>query len=108
MILLDWLFKDDILFQVLATNLANIIMRKDDRYLTLGWCTLVRGLLEYENAMDQHLLNGTLTVLTFYIYVNTLILSSSAHAFSLWLLKLLMCSLALTKLFLFWDFGKLF
>ncbi|KAJ4706438.1 putative ARM repeat superfamily protein [Melia azedarach] len=57
-ILLDWFFKDELLFQAVATNLANIITRKDDRYITLGWCTLVRTLLEYETAMDQHLLNG--------------------------------------------------
>ncbi|TXG70455.1 hypothetical protein EZV62_005390 [Acer yangbiense] len=58
MILLNWLFKDEILFQVMASNLANIILRKDDRYVSLGWCTLVRGLLEYESVMDQQLVNG--------------------------------------------------
>ncbi|KDO38705.1 hypothetical protein CISIN_1g030425mg [Citrus sinensis] len=55
MIILNWLFKDELLFQVLATNLANIIVRKDDRYITLGWCTLVRALLEYDTLTDQHL-----------------------------------------------------
>ncbi|KAH7557293.1 hypothetical protein JRO89_XS11G0106900 [Xanthoceras sorbifolium] len=58
MILLNWLFKDELLSQVLASNLANIILRKDDRYVTLGWCTLVRGLLEHENVTDQQLVNG--------------------------------------------------
>lgn len=58
MIILNWLFKDELLFQVLATNLANIIVRKDDRYITLGWCTLVRALLEYDTITDQHLVTG--------------------------------------------------
>lgn len=58
MIILNWLFKDELLFQVLATNLANIIVRKDDRYITLGWCTLVRALLEYDTLTDQHLVTG--------------------------------------------------
>ncbi|KAL4272418.1 hypothetical protein GQ457_13G011310 [Hibiscus cannabinus] len=58
MILLNWLFQDDLLFQAVAMNLANIIVRKDDRYIAFGWCTLVRGLAEYENVMDQFLFNG--------------------------------------------------
>ncbi|TYI98655.1 hypothetical protein E1A91_D01G230300v1 [Gossypium mustelinum] len=58
MILLNWLFQDEFLFQAVAMNLANIITRKDDRYIAFGWCTLVRGLMEYENVMDQYLFNG--------------------------------------------------
>ncbi|XP_021281670.1 uncharacterized protein LOC110414666 isoform X2 [Herrania umbratica] len=58
MILLNWLFQDELLFQAVAMNLANIIVRKDDRYIAFGWCTLVRGLMEYESSMDQYLLNG--------------------------------------------------
>ncbi|XP_044468283.1 uncharacterized protein LOC123197869 isoform X1 [Mangifera indica] len=58
LILLNWLFKDEHLFQVLAMNLSNIIMRKDDRYISLGWCILVRSLLENGSTMDQHFLNG--------------------------------------------------
>ncbi|XVF56100.1 hypothetical protein PTKIN_Ptkin06aG0089800 [Pterospermum kingtungense] len=58
MILLNWLFQDELLFQPVAMNLANIFMRKDDRYIAFGWCTLVRGLVEYENTMDQYLVNG--------------------------------------------------
>ncbi|KAM7263746.1 hypothetical protein ACFE04_001429 [Oxalis oulophora] len=54
-ILLDWLFRDEVIFQVLAMNLANIITRKDDRYIAFGWCTLVRSLLEYESHADQTL-----------------------------------------------------
>ncbi|TYH32120.1 hypothetical protein ES288_A01G226100v1 [Gossypium darwinii] len=58
MILLNWLFQDEFLFQAVAMNLANIITRKDDRYIAFGWCTLVRGLMEYEKVMDQCLFNG--------------------------------------------------
>ncbi|XVE61173.1 hypothetical protein DITRI_Ditri06bG0018400 [Diplodiscus trichospermus] len=58
MILLNWLFQDELLFQAVAMNLANIITRKDDRYIAFGWCTLVRGLMEYESIMDQYLVNG--------------------------------------------------
>lgn len=65
MILLNWLYKDELLFQVLATSLANIIVRKDDRYITLGWCTLVRALLECETITDQKLVNGK--IISFFI-----------------------------------------
>ncbi|GAV57287.1 hypothetical protein CFOL_v3_00825 [Cephalotus follicularis] len=58
LMLLDWLFQDELLFQALATNLANIISRKDDRYIAFGWCTLVRGLVEYDSVMDHYLVNG--------------------------------------------------
>lgn len=61
MILLNWLFQDELLFQPVAMNLANIIMRKDDRYIAFGWSTLVRGLLEYESTMDQYSVNGKRT-----------------------------------------------
>uniref|UniRef100_A0A2N9IX14 Uncharacterized protein n=1 Tax=Fagus sylvatica TaxID=28930 RepID=A0A2N9IX14_FAGSY len=58
MILVNWLFQDDLLFRALATNLANIIIRKDDRYIALGWCILVRNLLEYETSITQYSMNG--------------------------------------------------
>ncbi|KAL3533811.1 hypothetical protein ACH5RR_007332 [Cinchona calisaya] len=58
MILLNWLFQDEILFQALARNLAEIISRKDDRYIALGWCTLARSLIEYEISMDKLMTNG--------------------------------------------------
>ncbi|XP_059646314.1 uncharacterized protein LOC132292139 isoform X2 [Cornus florida] len=58
MILLNWIFQDEFLFEVLATNLASILLRKDDRYIALGWCTLVRGLVEYEISMDQSITSG--------------------------------------------------
>ena len=62
MILLNWLFQDELLFQVVATNLASIILRKDDRYIALGWCTLVRGLVDYENTMKEFKLDGNMIV----------------------------------------------
>ncbi|XP_022766714.1 uncharacterized protein LOC111311531 isoform X3 [Durio zibethinus] len=58
MILLSWLFQDELLFQAVAMNLANIIMRKDDRFIAFGWCILVRGLMECESTTDQNLVNG--------------------------------------------------
>lgn len=58
MLLLNWLFQDEFLFQAIATNLAKIIATKDDRFIALGWCTLVRGLLEFESATNQYPLNG--------------------------------------------------
>lgn len=58
LILLNWLFKDKLLFQALATNLAKIIIRKDDRYVTLGWCTLICGLVDYESTMSSYSKTG--------------------------------------------------
>ncbi|PON49241.1 Coatomer beta subunit [Parasponia andersonii] len=58
MILINWLFQDVILFQALARNLAKIIATKDDHFIALGWCTLVRGLVDYESATDQYPMNG--------------------------------------------------
>ncbi|KAF7142268.1 hypothetical protein RHSIM_Rhsim05G0135200 [Rhododendron simsii] len=53
MILFNWLFQDEVIFQALATNLASIIMRKEDCYIALGWCMLVRGLVGYEIKTKQ-------------------------------------------------------
>ncbi|KAI8562184.1 hypothetical protein RHMOL_Rhmol03G0015000 [Rhododendron molle] len=58
MILFNWLFQDEVIFQALATNLASIIMRKEDRYIALGWCMLVRGLIGYEIKTKQLENNG--------------------------------------------------
>uniref|UniRef100_A0A6N2JZZ3 Uncharacterized protein n=1 Tax=Salix viminalis TaxID=40686 RepID=A0A6N2JZZ3_SALVM len=58
MIIINWLFQDEFVFEAVAMDLANIIERKEDRYVALGWCILVRGLLEYENFMEQYTLNG--------------------------------------------------
>lgn len=58
LILLDWLVQDEFLFQYFMQSLADIISRKEDHYVSLGWCTLVRGLLECESAINQFLLDG--------------------------------------------------
>ncbi|GMN54778.1 hypothetical protein TIFTF001_023899 [Ficus carica] len=58
MMLLNWLFQDEFIFQAIATTLAKIIATKDDRFIALGWCILVRGLVEYESASDQFPMNG--------------------------------------------------
>ncbi|KAG5386310.1 hypothetical protein IGI04_037780 [Brassica rapa subsp. trilocularis] len=53
MILLNWLFQDEVLFQGVSRNLSGIISRKEDRFLALGWCLLIRGLVESEDTGDQ-------------------------------------------------------
>ncbi|KAK6124646.1 hypothetical protein DH2020_041610 [Rehmannia glutinosa] len=53
LILLNWLFQDEVLFQAIMRNMAAIILRRDDRYLALGWCFLGRSLIEYENVVDN-------------------------------------------------------
>ncbi|KAM6568437.1 hypothetical protein CsatB_016422 [Cannabis sativa] len=58
MILLNWLFQDEFIFQAIARKLAKIIATKDDHFIALGWCTLVRGLVDYESATDQYSMNG--------------------------------------------------
>lgn len=58
MILANWLFQDEVLFLALIGNLANIISRKDDHYIVLGWCTLARNLVEYETSMIKLPTNG--------------------------------------------------
>lgn len=58
MVLLNWLFQDEVLFEVLASNLAGIISRKDDHYIALGWCFLARDLVEYEISMNKLMSNG--------------------------------------------------
>ncbi|KAK6945313.1 hypothetical protein RJ641_026415, partial [Dillenia turbinata] len=57
-ILLNWLFHDELIFQALATNLTTIIYRKEDHFTALGWCTLVRGLVECQNVTNQSSTNG--------------------------------------------------
>ncbi|CAH2063814.1 unnamed protein product [Thlaspi arvense] len=56
MILLNWLFEDEVLFQDVSRNLSEIISRNEDRFLALGWCLLIRSLVE--NTGDQGFWNG--------------------------------------------------
>ncbi|KAK4755413.1 hypothetical protein SAY87_009170 [Trapa incisa] len=58
LILLCWLFHDEFLFHSLMPDLAKIILRKGDHYIALGWCILVRDLVEYDNTTSQYPLNG--------------------------------------------------
>ncbi|KAM1482947.1 hypothetical protein TB2_034461 [Malus domestica] len=58
MVLLNWLFQDDFIFQAIVAGLAKIISTKDDRFIVLGWCTLVRALLDYETTVTQFPMNG--------------------------------------------------
>ncbi|XP_008442244.1 uncharacterized protein LOC103486160 isoform X1 [Cucumis melo] len=58
LVLLNWLFLDELTFQTLIKNIADIIVRKDDRYVALGWCILVRSLVEFESVPCELPLNG--------------------------------------------------
>ncbi|KAI3891549.1 hypothetical protein MKX03_033096 [Papaver bracteatum] len=53
LILLNWLFEDELLIEAVAADLVTIIKRKDDRYIALGWCTLIRALVEHVITKKQ-------------------------------------------------------
>ncbi|CAH9105580.1 unnamed protein product [Cuscuta epithymum] len=57
-VLLNWLFQDENIFQALANSLAGIISRRDDHYISLGWCVLTRCLLEFESSTGKLITNG--------------------------------------------------
>ncbi|MCL7036267.1 hypothetical protein MKW94_009830 [Papaver nudicaule] len=46
LVLLNWLFEDESVSEALAVDLVTVIKRKDDRYIALGWCILIRALVE--------------------------------------------------------------
>ncbi|CAN8254424.1 unnamed protein product [Cochlearia groenlandica] len=56
MILLNWMFRDEILFQAVSKSLSGIVSRNEDRFLKLGWCLLIRSLVG--NTDDQGFWNG--------------------------------------------------
>ncbi|KAL4587515.1 hypothetical protein LXL04_000386 [Taraxacum kok-saghyz] len=58
MILLNWLFQDEVLFQALSRSFSDIVVRKDDHYVTLGWCILARRLIEYDVTMSRFSTSG--------------------------------------------------
>ncbi|RDY02152.1 hypothetical protein CR513_14431, partial [Mucuna pruriens] len=58
MVLLNWLFQDELLFQPVAEALAGVVAGKHDRYLLLGWCLLLRNLVEYESSAHQSIFGG--------------------------------------------------
>ena len=51
LILLNWLFQDESLFVGLGKDLVNIVSKRGDHYIALGWCKLVRSLVKYETKM---------------------------------------------------------
>ncbi|KAL0359508.1 UNVERIFIED_CONTAM: hypothetical protein Sangu_0800200 [Sesamum angustifolium] len=71
MILLNWLFQDEILFQYTMRNLAGIISKRDDHYVALGWCILGRSLIEYESVVNNVPINGSVAYL-FYGFLSIL------------------------------------
>ncbi|KAK1427113.1 hypothetical protein QVD17_15796 [Tagetes erecta] len=58
MILLNWLFLDEVLFQALARSFSDILPRKEDRHIALGWCILARRLIEYDVTMSRFSVTG--------------------------------------------------
>ncbi|XP_010516375.1 PREDICTED: uncharacterized protein LOC104792046 isoform X2 [Camelina sativa] len=58
MILLHWLFQDEVLFQAVSRHLSRIILTNEDRFLALGWCLLIRSLVECEDTGDQCFWHG--------------------------------------------------
>ncbi|KAL1549976.1 hypothetical protein AAHA92_17995 [Salvia divinorum] len=53
MILLNWFFQDDTYVETILRNVSDIISRRDDHYVALGWCILARSLIEYENVISD-------------------------------------------------------
>lgn len=62
MTLLNWLFQDEIFFEAILRNVSDIISRRDDRYVALGWCILGRSLIEYENFLSNVMTNGNFII----------------------------------------------
>ncbi|KAI3811705.1 hypothetical protein L1987_21434 [Smallanthus sonchifolius] len=58
MILLNWLFQDEVLFRALARNFSDILLRKEDHHIALGWCILARRLIEYDVTMSRFSVTG--------------------------------------------------
>ncbi|XP_042048334.1 uncharacterized protein LOC121794300 isoform X1 [Salvia splendens] len=53
MILLNWFFQDETSVEAILRNVSDIISRRDDHYVALGWCILARSLIEYENVVSD-------------------------------------------------------
>ncbi|XP_071721379.1 uncharacterized protein [Rutidosis leptorrhynchoides] len=58
MILLNWLFQDEVLFEVLIKNFCDILLMKEDHHVALGWCILARRLIDYDVTMSQLSVTG--------------------------------------------------
>lgn len=63
LIILNWLFQDENFVEAVLRNVSDIISRKDDRYVALGWCILGRSLIEYENIVGEFTTNGNIAIL---------------------------------------------
>jgi hypothetical protein len=57
-ILLNWLFQDELIFLPVAEALTSIVTRKNDRYLLFGWCLLLRSIVDYDSSVHQSMLSG--------------------------------------------------
>ncbi|KAK2363452.1 hypothetical protein QL285_088437 [Trifolium repens] len=57
-ILLNWLFQDELNFVPVAEALASIITRKNDHDLLFGWCLLLRSIVDYDSSVHQSMLSG--------------------------------------------------
>lgn len=69
MILLNWLFQDELIFVPVVESLASIITRNHDRYLLFGWCLLLRSLVDYESSVHQSMLGGEFAVFTITVFI---------------------------------------
>lgn len=68
MILLNWLFQDEMFCGVILRNFADIISRRDDRYVALGWCILGRRLVEYDNVVGSVQTSGNFIPTFLYLF----------------------------------------
>ncbi|XP_050367158.1 uncharacterized protein LOC126785487 [Argentina anserina] len=58
MVVLNWLFQEELIFRAVAAALVRVLSTKDDRFVVLGWCTFVRAVLEYESCVTQFSMTG--------------------------------------------------
>ncbi|KAF7819009.1 armadillo/beta-catenin-like repeat protein [Senna tora] len=58
LILINWFFQDELLFEPVTKGLASIITRKSDHFLLFGWCIFVRAIVECENSSSQAVFSG--------------------------------------------------
>ncbi|GLJ22075.1 hypothetical protein SUGI_0413790 [Cryptomeria japonica] len=60
LILLQWLSQSEEVFMVLADSLEKILIETDDHHIILGWCIVVRELVENEFTNVKSFIAGTL------------------------------------------------
>lgn len=59
--LLQWLSQSEEVFMVLADSLEKILLETDDHHIILGWCIVVRELVEKEFANVKSFIAGAVT-----------------------------------------------